>query len=141
MSNENKAIVERWFEEIWNQGREDVIDELLAPDAVIHGLEHPDSIGKTGPEAFKPFFHAFRGAFPDIHITIETIVAEGDDVMTLFNVTASHKGDQLGLAATEKEINISGMTLARIQNGQLVEGRNNIDLLKLYQQINVLPVL
>ncbi len=141
MSNENKEIIRRWFEEIWNEGREDVIDELLAPDAVIHGLDHPDSVGKTGPEAFKPFYHAFRGAFPNIHIHIDKMVAEDDCVVTLFSVTGSHKGHQLGLNATEKKISITGMTMARLRDGQLVEGRNNIDLLQLYQQIDALPVM
>ncbi|RYF89568.1 MAG: hypothetical protein EOO00_09845, partial [Chitinophagaceae bacterium] len=129
--NENKAIIQRWFEEIWNQGSEEAIDELLAPEAILHGLEHPDSVGKTGPESFKPFFRAFRGAFPDMVISLNEIVAEDDRVMVHFTATGSYKGNELGLVASEKPIHVNGMCFARIQNGQLVEGHNTIELLNM----------
>ena len=76
MSAENKALLRRWFAEVWNQGRPETIDALLAPGAVVHG-----STGDLhGRDAFKAFQAAYRNAFPDVRVDLEEIVAEGNMV-------------------------------------------------------------
>ena len=138
MSQENKALIRRWFEEIWNQGNEATIDELLDPEAKVQGLDHPEGAGKSGPEAFKPFHRAFRNAFPDIHITLHEIIAEGDMVATRFTATGTHASDDLGIPATNRKIEVSGMSMGRIEGGKLVEGHNTVDLLTMYRQLDAL---
>ena len=136
MSEANKAIVRRWFEEVWNQGREDSITRIFAADAVAHGL--PDG-PMRGPDAFRPLFHAFRGAFPDIRIDVERTVTEGDLVAAHGRVTGTHQGDTLGIAPTGKRIDFEGVTIARVVDGQFREGWNCFDFLTMYQQLGVLP--
>jgi hypothetical protein len=79
MPHDNAALVHRWFEEVWNQGREETIDELFAPNGVTYGLGERDAEVR-GPSQFKPFFRNIRAAFPDLHIKILDTVAEGNKV-------------------------------------------------------------
>ena len=120
----NAAILRRWFEEVWNQGREATIDELLAPDALGHGLgEEPI----RGPAGFKPFWSQLRGAFPDIHFTVEHTIEEGDMAAGSWTATMTHRGDHLGMPATNKALTLTGMVLVRVRDGRMVEGWNNWD--------------
>jgi steroid delta-isomerase-like uncharacterized protein len=136
MSAENKAMVRRWFEEVWNKGREGAVDELLHARAVVHGLG-PDL---EGPDAFKGFHRAYRNAFPDVRIQIEGIVSEGDTVAARWAGTGTHQGDGLGFPATGRQVQFRGMTFARVENGKLVEGWNTFDQLGMLQQLGVVSV-
>ena len=131
MSPENKALVRRWFEEVWNKGREAAIDEMLGSRAVVHGLG-PDL---QGPEAFKSFHRAYRNAFPDVKVHLEAIVTEGDTVAARWAGTGTHLGDGLGFPATGQAVQFSGMLFVTVENGKLVEGWNSFDFLTIYQQI------
>ncbi len=133
MSGDNKALVRRWFEEVWNQGRVEAIDELLAADGVVHGLGAP----MRGPAAFKPFHASYRNAFPDVRVAIADIIAEGDLVAVRWVATATHRGDGLGIPATQQQVHFTGMGLIRVRAGQLVEGWNNLDQLGMFQQMGV----
>src|SRR4051794_19192041 len=95
MPSENVALVHRWFEEVWNKHRADAIDELLAPDTIAHGLG-PGGADLRGPAGFKEFHAQFTGAFPDIHITVEDVVCEGDLAACRFTGTGTHLGHELG---------------------------------------------
>jgi ketosteroid isomerase-like protein len=92
---DNASIVRRWFEEVWNQGREPTIDELMAPDAVTHGL-YDAAQTHRGPTAFKPFWAQLRRAFPDIHFTIDDAVSEGNMVAARWTARMTHRGEYLG---------------------------------------------
>ena len=94
-----------------------------------------------GRDAFKPFFRRFRSAFPDMEITVLRTVSDGEFVAVHCRVKASHGGDALGIAATGKPVDFSGMAIARVRNGQIVEGWNCFDFLTLYQQVGMLPAL
>jgi steroid delta-isomerase-like uncharacterized protein len=131
MSAENKALVRRWFEEVWNKGREAAIDDMLNSRATVHGL----GADLQGPEAFKGFHRAYRNAFPDVKIHIEDIVAEGDTVAARWTGTGTHRGDGLGFAATDRHVQFRGMLFVRVENGKLVEGWNNFDQLGMMQQL------
>src|SRR5512145_3265475 len=104
MSEENKALMYRWFEEVWNKGNEAVIDELLAKDGVIHGLSDGSGTPVEGIQAFHQFHAQFRGAFPDITITLGDVIAEGDKVVARCSVRGQHTGDHLGFAATNAPV-------------------------------------
>jgi len=138
MSEANKALVRRWFEEVWNQGREETIDELFATDGIGYGLGDTDA-PLHGPAGFKPFVANLRGALPDIHMTIDDIMAEGDRVTVRITVEGTHKGGQLGVAPSGKRVRIAGIVIVRIANGQIAEGWNSWDQLGLLRQIGALP--
>ena len=86
---DNKTLTHMWFDEVWNKGRADAIDELFAKDCVAHGLGDG---GVAGPEAFKVFHAQFCGAFPDININVEEVICEGDLTASRFSGTATHLG-------------------------------------------------
>jgi steroid delta-isomerase-like uncharacterized protein len=133
MSAENKALVRRWFEEVWNLGSTSAIDEMMSDDGVVHGLG-PDL---HGPAQFKPFHAAYRSAFPDITIQIDEMLAEGDAVAARWSAAGTHRGDSLGFLATSKRAQFSGMVFVRIRDGKIVEGWNNFDQLGMLQQLGV----
>jgi steroid delta-isomerase-like uncharacterized protein len=139
MSEHNKAIVRRLFAELWNNGNLSVADEVFAPTYTHHDASTPD-FGK-GPDSEKRRASLYRNAFPDIHLTIEDVIAEGETVMTRWSCRGTHKGDLNGIAATGKHITISGVTIARVSNGKIVEGYVNWDALGLMHQLGVVPEL
>src|SRR6185503_9308861 len=103
MNDDNKRLAQRWFEEVWNQGLESTIDELLSPEGVGFGLAATDT-EVHGPTEFKPFVRNMRDAFPDLHIAVEDTVAEGDKVAVRLRVTGTHKGGGLGVAPTGRKV-------------------------------------
>ncbi len=125
MNTENKQIVHRWFEEVWNQQNEAVIDELLDPAIVVHGLGEEAAQGHA---AFRRFFDGFRKNFASYRIDIERTVAEGDLVAVHCKVTAKRPGD-------ERTLVFRGVSLNRVADGKLVEGWNHFDYLELLQQL------
>ena len=90
-----------------------------------------------GPAEFIPFAERIRGAFPDINIRIEDIFGSEDKVVVRWSASMIHTGDHLGMAATHKPVRITGITIARIANGQIVEGWDNWDQLAMLKQIGV----
>ena len=136
MSTENKALVRRWFDEVWDKGRVAAIDEMLANDAAVHGL----GTDTYGPAGFKPFHSAYRNAFPDVRIQVDDIVAEGNIVAARWSGTGTHRGEGLGFAATGRQVHFNGMLFARVDQGKLVEGWNNFDQLGMLQQLGVVSL-
>ena len=134
----NKALVRRWFDEVWNKGRTEAIDEMFAADGIAHGLSDDAGAPMKGPPDFKPFHQTFRGAFPDVEVIVEDLIAEGDKVAARCSVRAKHTGDHLGVAATNAPVDFSGMTIVKIKDGKIVEGWNNYDFLKMNQQIGII---
>jgi steroid delta-isomerase-like uncharacterized protein len=132
MSSEHKALLRRWFDEVWTKGRAEAIDEMLASDAVVHGLG-----SDMRPASFKAFHSAYRNAFPEITIQIDDIVAEGNMVAARWSGTGTHQGDGLGFPATGRTVHFTGMIFVRVERGKLVEGWNNFDQLGLLQQLGV----
>lgn len=138
MSEENKALVQRWFDEVWNQGRAEAIDEMLAPDCVIYGLSDQAGDSVRGPEEFKKFHAIFREAFPTIQVTVDDAIAEGDMVAARCSVRGQHLGDSLGFAASKAPIDITGMVLVRVREGKFVEAWNSFDFLAMNKQIGAI---
>ncbi|HEY2587049.1 MAG TPA: ester cyclase [Tepidisphaeraceae bacterium] len=128
----NKELTRRWFAEVWNQRREATIDELMSPEAIAHGLSPGAGGPLKGPAAFRIFWNQFGGAFPDMNITVEDLVAEGDRVAARIRFTGTHQGHHLGAAPTGKRIIGTGITLCRWENGQIVDGWNEFDALGVF---------
>ena len=93
-----------------------------------------------GAAGFKPLFRQFREAFPDIEVTVEDAIAEGDKVAARCTVRASHRGDALGYAATHQPTEFTGMTIARVRGGKIVEAWNNFDFMSMHQQLGALTL-
>jgi len=139
MSEHNKAIVRRLFAELWNTGNLSMADQIFAPTYEHHDPSTPD-FGR-GPDSEKKRATLYRTAFPDLHLTIEDVIAEGETVMTRWSCRGNHKGELNGIAPTGKQVNISGITVARVSNGKIVEGYVNWDAQGLMQQLGVVPQL
>jgi len=131
---ENVALLRRWFNEVWNQRRLDAIGEMMAPDAVVTGLGEADEV-VHGPAEFRLFTERFQKAFSGIRITVEDAFGSGDKVGARWSAEMTHTGDDIGIPATGRTVRICGMTLARVENGKVVEGWNNWDQLGLQQQL------
>jgi steroid delta-isomerase-like uncharacterized protein len=136
MPEENKAIVRRSFEEVWNQGKLVAADEIYDASFVAHGLgvELP-----PGPEGFKQFVSVYRSAFPDLHFTIEDQFAEGDRVVARWTARGTHKGELMGIPATGKPVVVTGIDIYHIRSGKAVESWINWDALGMMQQLGVIP--
>jgi steroid delta-isomerase-like uncharacterized protein len=131
----NKTAVRRLFEEGLNQGRDSVIEELIAPNYVNH--DFPASA--AGPEGFKQVLGMFRAAFPDIRVTLEDVLGEDGRVATRGYFSGTHQGDFQGIPATGKPIKVSYIDIWRVQDGKLVENWVKMDLMGLMQQLGAIP--
>ncbi len=139
MSEVNKTIVRRLFEEVWNKGNLSLVDELFTTNYEHHDASSPD-FGR-GPESEKKRATLYRTAFPDLRLTIEDIIAEGETVMARWSCRGTHKGDLSGIAPTGKQFTISGVSIARFSGSKMAEGYVNWDALGLMQQLGVVPEL
>lgn len=137
MSEKNKALIRRWFEEVWNQGRGDVIDELLAEDAVIHGLVDGAGNPVKGLDGFHDFHNQFRGAFPDLIVSVDDTIAEGEMVVARCSVRGRHTGNHLGFAATNAPVQFEGVAITRIENGKIAEAWNHFDFAQMNRQLGL----
>ena len=135
---QNKAVIRRWFEEVWNKGRADAIPELFADEGVAHGLSDDAANPLRGPAGFLPFHAQFREAFPNIEVVVEDQIAEGDLVATRCSVRGKHTGHSLGFAATQAPVEFTGVTITRIKDGKIVEAWNNFDFMKMYRQLGTI---
>jgi len=134
----NKAIVRRYFEDIFSQGNLAVAAEIIAPEYEEAG---PSAIPglPPGPEGSNIHVMVYRNAFPDITFTVDEQVAEGDTVVTRWTATGTHQGELAGIPATGKSATVMGVSIDRVVNGKLVAGWNISDQLSLLRQLGVIP--
>jgi len=137
MSEENKALMRRFLESL-NAGNLDIVDELVAKDHVDHHI--PPELPK-GPEGIKLYLEGSFAAFPDSHVSVEDMIAEGDKVVVRYVFTGTQQGEFLGIPATGKKFSISGIGIGRFADGKLVEWWENADGLGLMQQLGVIPAM
>jgi steroid delta-isomerase-like uncharacterized protein len=134
MSEANKLLLNRWFEQVWNQKSEAAIDEMFGQQGKSHGFPEPESI-LVGPEAFKGVHRTFCGAFPDVHVDVDEVIAEGDHVAVRWKVSMTHLGDHLGFPASGKKVTMPGSTFVIVKGGKIAEGYNHMDLQALMQKL------
>ena len=130
MSEQNRALAVRWFEEVWNQGNESTIDELFDPQGKCYGFPESNSV-LTGPEGFKAVHRQFQNAFGQIHIHIDDLIAMGDRLAIRWTCNAVHNGDGLGFPATGKKTTIPGSSFLTCRDGKIIEGWNFMDLTRM----------
>jgi len=137
MSAANKAVVRRLYEEVWSRRRVDVIKEIISPSHALHDANVTGS--SVGPEAYKRQFLSFIAGFPDLRFSIEDVVAEESKVVVSWNISGTHKGEFLGVAATNKKISVDGITINHIANGKIMDSYISWDALSLLQQLGAIP--
>jgi predicted SnoaL-like aldol condensation-catalyzing enzyme len=109
---ENKKISRRLQEEVFGQGKLELVDELLAPDYVSHAPGDPEL--SRGPQDIKELVRAYHSAFPDIDFAVEKQVAEGDTVVSRWTARGTHRGEFMGVAPSGRMMEVSGMSMDRI---------------------------
>ncbi len=134
MSEANKQLARRWFEEVWNQRKESAIEAMMTPGCRAHGLGVGDA-ALVGPEGFKTFHRSFCGAFPDLRVTVDDTIAEGDKVAIRWTATMTHLGDGLGFPASGKKVSMDGSTIAIVKDGKIDEGWNHMDITGLFVKL------
>ncbi len=137
MSEENKALVRRLLEEVFNEGDLDLIDELFADEFVFHDPASPEEI--RGPEGARQYVEVYRSAFPDVHVTLEDQVAEGDRVATRWTARAAHRGELMGVPPSGNQVEVTAISIDRISGGKFVETWEIYDALGMMQQIGAVP--
>jgi predicted ester cyclase len=118
MTEQNRKLAVRWFEEVWNRQSEATIDEIMAPNSV----GHMEGIEVVGPQEFKNVRATLLKAFPDLQLTVEATAADGDAVVARWRATGTHRGPVFGIEGTGAQVAFKGMTWLVIKRGQLVEG-------------------
>ena len=139
MSTEaNKAQFRRTYEEMFNQGNLANVDELIAPDCINH--EVPPGMNNRGPESARQVVMMLRTAFPDLHFTIEELVAEGNTVAARVTLSGTHLGPFMGMAPTGRSLRQAQVHFVRFRDGKGIEHRAVRDDLGMMQQLGVIPV-
>ena len=128
---ENKALIRRGVEEGWNKQNLDIVDELAASDVVHHNLK------TRGLEAFKQHIADGITAFPDVHMTIEDMIAEGDKVVVRYTFRGTQQGETQGIPPTGKHVTVPGIFICRCADGKIVEEWDIWDDLSLLEQLGV----
>ena len=114
-----KAIVQQWVEGGWNQGNLALVDKWYTTDYMLHDPSTPNFPG--GQAAFKQFVTNLRTGFPDIHVTVEDMIAEGDQVVWRWRITGTHNGELMGISPTGRPIDITGIVISRFAQGKWAE--------------------
>ena len=140
MSEQNKALSKRNIEEVWNQRKLAVIDELVSANSVLHDPTVPGGT-VTGSQGYRQFVEIYLAAFPDLHFTIQDQFADGDKVATRWIGSGTNKGALMGIPPTGKRSTVTGITIDRYQDGKAVESWVNYDALGMFQQLGVIPML
>jgi steroid delta-isomerase-like uncharacterized protein len=129
-----RSLSRRWFEEVWNQGREATIDELLLPQTVIHGAGEGGR-DLQGPDGFREFYRPFRSAFPDIRVVVEDMLADGDQTAVRLSFTGTHTGPGLRVPPTGRAFRSTALVVIRWRDGRAVEGWNEFDAAGMMAQL------
>ena len=134
-TDDNKALVQRFFEEVINQRNLALLDQFVSAGGVNH------TVPPGMPQEANPFLALYLGAFPDVKATVEDLMADGDKVVARVSYRGTHQGAFRGIAPTGKQIAVVGINIFRIVNGQIVEHWGLTDRLAVLQQVGVAPLL
>ena len=134
-TEDNKALVRRFYEEVWSNGNYQIADEIFAPDYRRHDLRPTQAA--PGPEGQKQIARAFRAAFPDLRFDVEMVIAEDDHVVARWTASGTHTGPWGGIEPTGRSVAFSGVNIFRLGDGRVAEIWNHRDDLGLQDQLGV----
>jgi predicted ester cyclase len=132
----NKEVTRRFSAEVWGEGNAALADELIAPDLVEHT---PFPAPMPGLEGHKQVLAMFRAAFPDLKVTVDEVLGEGDFTYLRWHGEGTHSGQLMQFAPTGKQVKITGMDVLKLENGKIKERWAEIDAFGLMQQLGVIP--
>lgn len=132
---ENEEVVRRFYEEVFNRRREDVIPEVISPDYVDYGHNPPG----RGPQGALDDLRGVEAVSDDARYDIDDIVSAGDTVAVRWTGHLSHTGAIAGVEPTGKQLTLSGMSFYKLRGGKITETRNQADMLGLLTQLGVVP--
>jgi steroid delta-isomerase-like uncharacterized protein len=139
MPTDNKAIVRRLYDEVWNKRRLEVVDQLISPS---HALNDPlASDSQVGPKLYKQRVVEFTNGFPDLRFKIEDMIAEMGKVVASWAFSGTHKGEFMEIPATGKNVSVEGITIHHITNGKILDSYARWDALGLMRQLGDVPPL
>ena len=130
-----ESILRAWFDGVWNRGDETTIDRLLHADGVIHGLPTPDGQPIRGAQAFRPFYQAFRSAFPDISVEILDVVVQGQRAVARCRVTGTQRGALPDAPATGLPVDFEGFAMCEVEGDHVTAAWNCFDFQTMYRQL------
>jgi steroid delta-isomerase-like uncharacterized protein len=136
MSEENKALMRREIEEVWNKHNPGAIDEFFAPDFVNRSAQPGQPNDREGVKAT---VSGFFSGLPDLKATLDFLVAEGDKVVLRTTLTGTHSGELMGIPATGKRVQVTAITIVRIAGGKIAELWSEADMMGMMQQLGVVP--
>jgi len=137
MPTDNKSIVRRMYEEVWNKRNLEVAKELISPSHAMQLIDLPDS--GIGPEAYARNVVQFVRAFPDLKFTVLDMVEENEKVVVLWNISGTHKGEFRGVAPTGKKVSVDGITISQLADGKIMDSYVSLDLWSMMQQLGAIP--
>lgn len=137
MSDQNKDLARRFYEEVLNTGNIDRVPEFCADDIVDHEEGPPGT--PEGIEGVKAFVQMFHDGFSDVHASVEEVLADGDRVVARVRFTGTHDGDFMGIPASGKKIDMETIDIVRVADGKAAEHWGVTDNMKLMQQIGAVP--
>jgi steroid delta-isomerase-like uncharacterized protein len=136
-TEQNKSVVRRWLDELFNKGNLSVNDEMLVPNYINHDPSLPED--NRSREGFKQFVSMVRSAFPDLQFKFEEQIAEEDKVVTHFSLSGTNKGEFMGIPPTNKQTRVTGITIEHLEGGKIKETWAHWDALGMMQQLGVIP--
>lgn len=134
---ESKAVVRKFLEEVFGGGDLELIEELFAPDYVLHDPVLPEEV--RGQEGMRGYVSMYRGAYPDTAFTIEDQISDGDEVVTRWTGQGTHEGELMGVPPTGNRVTVTGIEVDRIVDGKIGETWVVYDALGMMQQLGVVP--
>ena len=137
MPTDNKSIVRRIYEEVWNLRKLEVAGELISPSHAVQLLDNADP--GIGPEAYARNVVLYVRAFPDLKLTLLDMIVENDKVVAFWNLSGTHQGEYRGIAPTGKNISVDGITINQLANGKIMDSYVSLDMWSVMQQLGVVP--
>ncbi len=131
MTSANALLARRWFDEVWNQRKDETITELLDPNIV----GQMEGVDVRSPEDFLKARAGLLDGFPDLQVTVDDVVAEGDNVVVRWSASGTHKGAGLGIAPSKRRVSFRGMSWIVFSNGRIVKGWDSWNLGQLFAQL------
>jgi steroid delta-isomerase-like uncharacterized protein len=131
MASANALLARRWFEEVWNDKRDETVLELLDPNIV----GQMEGVDVRSPQDFLKAREGLLDAFPDLRVTVDAVVSEGDNVVVRWSAEGTHKGAGLGIPPSKRRVSFRGMSWIVVANGRIVKGWDSWNLGQLFAQL------
>lgn len=133
-----KELTRKFIDEVWNQGKLDLVEQLVSPDCVTHDPAAPGHVIK-GLDGIKDLVSMYRNAFPDTEFEISDLILEGNKVAARITASGTHKGALMGIPPTGKRVSVAGISITHFRDGKQIESWVSYDQLGMLQQLGAVP--